>query len=652
MAIDRIRMIVALFALAGFLTATTDANPQEVPPSISQTPPPAVADQLPALTQAAKGTFVPRTPADLQQARAQLEAAVAALETRLATAGPEAADWRKYLIWDKLRQELTRPEGSDLAALDQIYARFAAGYDGLELVWFENVRDALRQYLNTARAIGDKDLPEQYRGLLDELTKRLEAYLRNPTPEDASAIATGLEWLQSAGQARQLVEAIRANFVRPNLFARVSSELIAASLVRAVDEIQPVEDCILDVAVFGTGYTKGQATAQLVPNQQRAQVDIVFLGKVDSNTIGYAERGVQVYSTGLTHINTRKPVFIDPERIWTAPTVGNAQTNSSINDIDAPRRIIERIAWKRATRQQPLANSIAAEHAAQRAAVRSDEQGDPQIADANQRYQNRFRRRLFERNIYPQQLHFFSTTEALHAVGLEAGPADLGASTAPPPVAQPLDLTVQAHESLVNNMAEGIFGGAVLTEERFQANLTELLGEMPERLRRDTNGGEPWTITFARRQPISVAFPGNNQFAVTVRGRAYERGEGEDRERYPGMNVTATYQIQQTPEGAKAIRQGDLAIYPPGFQPGGKKQLSVRQQVLRDLLKRRFDKMFDKELRPNDIVLRGREGEGSSGSLTLVNWEVAPGWMTLSWKRLPPPCPAPVAPPAPQVTMR
>lgn len=668
------RTWIFALSMAGFLPGLTEVNAQVLPPPAppadirvappaqvapilaDQGPTPAVeqvvpmpsapgpvapapsAEQLPALARAAKETFVPITQADLDKARTELQEAINFLNSRLQTAGPEAEDWRKYLMWEELQKELAKPAGPDLGALDKIYARFAAGYEGLELVWFEAVSDALRQYLNTARAIDDKDLPEQYRKLLDELAKHLEAYLKEPSPEEASAIATGVEWLQSAGQAKGLIEAIRANFVRPNMYAQASCGLVAAAVARAVDEIQPVEDCILEVAIRGTGHARGQATAQLIPNPERAQINIVFNGTVNSNTIGFAERNVRVFSTGITQILTRKPVFLEPERIWAMASAGDAQTQTNIDDIEAQRRIVERIAWRRARQQQPLADAIAAQHAAQRANAQADAQGDPQVARADQRYQTQVRQPLYERNIYPQMLRYFTTAEAVHAVGLEGGPADLGASTVPPPVAQPLDLTVQLHESMVNNMIEGLFGGAVMTEERFQKNLTELFGTLPERFKSDDDG-ESWTITFARRQPISVHFKGANEFSITVRGRSYAR----DDERYPGMNVTANYRIEQTPEGAKAIRQGAIEIYPPGFQPGGEKKLSVRQQVLRDLLERRFDKMFDKEFRPQDIQLRGQQEQGGQdiGSLTLVGWEVNERWMTTTWKRLPP---APVVP--------
>lgn len=611
-----------MVCLSGAAAIWLTGRPENVTGSLS-------GSQLAAMARAAKGSFVPPTQADLDQARKRLVQAMASLEQRLKTAGPEAHGWRVYLRWEDLRAQLARPEGPELPVLDQIYARFDAGYQGLNLVWFESVRDALRQYLNTARAIGNAELPKQYEELLDELSVHLEAYDRQPSPEQAAAIGAALDWLESAGQAAALVQAIRACYVQPNFFAQASMQLIAATLLREVDEDEPIEDCILGTAVYGTGRAVGEATAELVPNDQRAQVDIVFSGTVRSNTVGY-NRSVRVFSDGITWLGTRKSVFIEPDRIWTVPSCADAQTATDIRCIAAPGPLVERIAWRRARRQKPLAEAIGAEHAADRASVRADERGDKEIAQADDRYQKRFRKRLLDRNLYPSQLRYYSTNSALCAVGLQAGRGALAAPTSPPAVAQPHDLTLQLHESLLNNMAEEDLGGAIVPEERFQADVIELLGRLPERLKPDPQS-LPWTITFARRLPISLQC-GDGEFTVTVRGRSFARGD----ERYPGMNVTAVYRVESGPEGVKAVRQGDLAIFPPGFQRGAGKRLSVRQQILRDLLERRFSKIFDREIVPEDIELRGGEGQTDRGKLTPVRWEVTPGWMTLSWKHVPP----------------
>ena len=86
-------------------------------------------------------------------------------------------------------------------------------------------------------------------------------------------------------------------------------------------------------------------------------------------------------------------------------------------------------------------------------------------------------------------------------------------------------------------------------------------------------------------QPITVSF-GDNGLTVTLRGQEYFLGD----EREPGMNITANYKFVKTPEGYKAVRQGDLQIYGFGQVPGAKR--SFRQQGIYTVLQRKFGKVF------------------------------------------------------------
>jgi len=612
-------IVLSGITVAWMAIAETTAAPPSSPAS-SQV---VTVGQLPALARAAKGAFRAPTQADLDAAWARVRSAAAALDARFKAESDEAKPWREYLMWDKLREQLADSEGPKLKVLEEIHGRFASGHEGLELVWFDAVRKALERYFVLAQAVRDPDVSEQYQRLLDDLAEYLESYQRDPSPENASAIRTALEWLQSAGQAPALVEAIRAHHAKPNVFVQASAELIAAIIVRPVNEIQPVSDCILGTAIFGSGLAQGQAIAELVPNAERAQVELVINGTVHSNSVGY-NRSVQIYSDGVTWLDTRKPIYLEPERIWAAPSYSRARTSTTTKDIDAPHKIVERIAWRRVQKQLPQAEAIASDHAAQRASSSADERSDQEIADLDDRYQKRFRKRLMERGIYPQLLRYSTTRQALCAMGLEADAADLAATTAPPTVAQPLDLTVQLHQSLVNNMAEELLAGAILTPERLQNLSNELLGEVPERLKPDPNK-EPWRIHFIDRQPLSVTFE-DGRFRVVVRGRFTRT---LDR-----MNITAVYRIEETPEGVKAVREEDLDASPPGFKRGSGRQLSARQVSLRRQLVERFSELFEPEIAMRDIELRTEQG--IAGKLRLARWEVSPGWTALSWRRLPP----------------
>ncbi len=123
---------------------------------------------------------------------------------------------------------------------------------------------------------------------------------------------------------------------------------------------------------------------------------------------------------------------------------------------------------------------------------------------------------------------------------------------------------------------------------------------------------------------------GGGRFAVTVRGRRYAQGDN----RYPGMDVTAVYEIEKTDQGFRAVRQGEIEIFPPGFVPDRDK-LSGPEQALRTLLQKKFGKLFAEEVVPQDIVPTGRWQK--VGRLALDHWEADDGWMVLAWKRIPPP---------------
>ena len=71
------------------------------------------------------------------------------------------------------------------------------------------------------------------------------------------------------------------------LHARLSSRLVAAGIERPLDEVTPVRDFILGTDIIGTGRTTGKLTIQLVPSADKAVLETVLVGKVDSRNVGY-----------------------------------------------------------------------------------------------------------------------------------------------------------------------------------------------------------------------------------------------------------------------------------------------------------------------------------------------------------------------------
>ena len=97
------------------------------------------------------------------------------------------------------------------------------------------------------------------------------------------------------------------------------------------------------------------------------------------------------------------------------------------------------------------------------------------------------------------------------------------------------------------------------------------------------------------------------------------------------MNVTAVYEIRKTGAGFKALRQGNLSVLPPDFDPHSDEQLPPKLQVLRTMLERNFGKFLTEELTPKNLVVpvQGREPM----ELQLTGWETTRGWLVLAFKQ-------------------
>lgn len=178
---------------------------------------------------------------------------------------------------------------------------------------------------------------------------------------------------------------------------------------------------------------------------------------------------------------------------------------------------------------------------------------------------------------------------------------------------------------MINNFTASALAGMILREERVREAAIRLLGEVPEGLKPEAEA-EPWGIKFQPLRPAWVAFE-DGRFTISIRGGTFYEGE----KKHPGMDVTATYRIVGEGTALKAVRQGDLAIFPPGFDPQGSKQLSAAQTVIRRLLQRRLANVFKDEIVPEELVLPDKWRR--AGKLQLVQWVAADGWLSLAWQR-------------------
>lgn len=583
-------------------------------------------DQLVAACGNAKATFHPITEADVAQAKTVLLDAMDRLEQRLAQAGTGGDAWRKYLLWESLQEATSSDKQPDSAVLSRVHARYVAGYDGLELVWFVDVQRSLHNYIATMGAVGNERLRGIYEQKLDDLAKNLAAHLAKPTTDSALAINESVRFLQDAHQAPELVKAIQKHLVHPNVIGEMSSEFIAVGIAEPVDDVTQLTDCILGTSVFSTAHTLGKTSVSLPPDPNMGVIDTVFSGTTTSDSVGY-HGPVTIFSSGTTNLSASKRLVITDAGLSACPATSHADTQVCVHDIQSNkgRRFVEKIAWKRAGKQQSDAECVASRHAEERLNERIDSQAAKQLEKANQQYVEKYQRPFTERKLFPESLRFSTTAQAVVLIALQASGGKVAAPGVPPPVVEGADMTLRLHESAINNLAFDALAGRTAYEEKVQAAATDALGHLPEKMKGDEDG-KPWAITFDARNPISVSFA-DNGFRVTIRGVKYYKGA----DAHPAMNVSAVYKIEKSPKGFKAVRQGPIDVVPPDFKPGSGQQLDAKRQITRILLEKRFAKVFEPEFLGEGLELSGKWK--AAGKLLAVQVECRDGWLVIAWKR-------------------
>jgi hypothetical protein len=581
----------------------------------------ASAPGLPEATLQAEAAFRPISDADLAADKTALEAAVAKLDRYLKSGGANGAAWREYLRWQDLDAQLKtdKPEVDTLKSVSQ---RFAADQVGLELPVFAGVAAPLERYVNDLTA-NKEDLKTQYATQLKTLSDELKQYAAGQNDELALGLGGRLGWLESMRQATPLVNAIRKRYSQPNLHVRASHRLVGAGIARPVDEVTPVNDVILGTNITGIGRTVGKVDLKLVPATDKATLDTVLSGKVHSRTVG-RNGPATIHSNGITEIEGRKRIVIDERGLASYPATATAKTTTTITGIAAGRSgsgMVQRIATKKVYEAKPEAEQVGSQHAAARVKRRVEEEAAVGLGKAHWNYVNKVRNPLLRRREFPSLFRLSTTDDSLFVIAQQANRFQIGAPDNPPSVTVENDLAVQVHESMVNNFAAALLGGVTLKEEEVQKQATELLGELPERLKSEIDR-DPWSITFAKIRPVTIHFA-DNGFQVTVRGQRYTSGDRD----FQAMNVTADYKIEADGGGFRLVRKDELQIEPPNFVKG--KSLSGRQIALKTLLEKRFGKMLDKEVKSKGLVLPGRWRE--AGRLDPKQLQSGGGWLVAAW---------------------
>lgn len=576
------------------------------------------AEQL----RAKAATAAPIDQANISNARDELDAATRALDQMLQRADSATEQgWKRFLKWNDLETQLNTST-PNWKALESVGVQFFNGHRGLEYPEFVRVRNSLRKYLFLGSIGSNGKSQETVAAQLNALADAMETYGQTPSTRNAAEVAAQLDWLVQLGQVPTLASTIRGAHSMPNLKIRVSENLLTRRFAQDVTEPTPVSENILGTHVTGTAVTSGKVTTDVVTNHDSARIDIIFRGVTETQSIG-RQKPVTVRSTSITALEARKPLYVYRDRITSGPAKAYGNTSTTIHSITPDRhlgrRLIERVAWKRAAEQKSQAESIASARTARRLEGQIESKTQELLTRAQQTLREQLTGPVNRRGLIPEAISTMSTDECAIVHATQASRAQFAANTSPPEFCPDAGVVAQLHESAFNNTAQKAIAGLTLTDERVAELVEEATGSVPEELQ-ISDDKDPWSISFDWYQPVTVEFRGG-QLTIAIRGRRFTSGD----KAVTNMEISAKYALQTTPEGVRLTRIGDVDVTFPK-----KSRIGTTDRVLKTLMEKKFAEVFKPEIQGEGFTLPGRFE--SLGPIRLNEISADSGWLSLGWR--------------------
>ncbi len=569
-------------------------------------------NDLTAAVGGAKGQFVPLDESAVDIERARLKSNLGKL-ARYLTQFRRLASWKKYLNWGELETQLAAEDGGDIKVLQEIGGKFRGDHSGLELPAFVAVRESLLRYMTTSYFTSTPDLEKSFETQLGLLEKHLAAYQEKPTTDDASAIGRLVGWLKSAHQAEDVVQGIQHHLLQPNLYARISRDLISEGVDRKIDDKRKVSTRVGGARVSGNAFTKANVSARFVPNSSRAEIELRLSGIVNSKTVARSG-SVSVYARGITDVDAHKVIYIDSTGIHSKPADAICKTKTRVTGLSAPP-LIEGVAWSRVNSQKRSGERQAARDTERQFEKQMDTNAGKMVAKGDKRFNDSIRKPLIRRRAFPRLIQFSTTEDTLLVTATQGNDFQIAASSAPPEIPDGFDMSVQVHQSILGNLSESYVGGDTLHGDYLAAIFEQLTGETPKEL----ESGD-WSIKFSAIQPISLQF-GDGTVRIAVRGSRFTSGETTIKR---SMEFAATYQVQRSGNGSKAVRQGEVEAR---YLKGGKE--SIRENTVKTVIRKKFGAMFKDSIESDGLELPGKWAE--LGKMHLQHLECKDGWLSYGW---------------------
>ena len=502
-----------------------------------------------------------QTQRDPETARADLAGAIRAVGEKLGTTG-DAANWRKYLMLDELTAWASSQQddwqvGNQLALITLSRLHWQRLSESQQRFLAQSEFEELGSHL----LVWGRDAID-YRQLLSEL-ETLEA---DPISRVRSQLAGSVQVLRLSREEsqQQLAAALNDHYRNANLRLTISQQLIQRLLPADQVDSRPVRKKILGAETSGDSTVHTQLRVKLVPDSNAWNIGIGVAGDVVSMT--RSSKGPAVFhSTSTAQIDSGRYVRLDPTgyQVTAEPTTVESQDylrkmSTDFDGLPLIGDLARLLVREQFDQKRGLAKRITQRMIAHEADAELDRRLEENLKKAERELSERLTGPLERLNLNPLVVAMSTTEERLSIRYRVANEAQMAAHTARPRAPSDSLLSMQVHQTAINNTIDQIgLSGRLWTipelyerlGEAFQGAKWQLPAEMDE-------GVKQTRIRFADTRPASVELI-DGKLRLTLRIAEFSQGDRFHIERFI---VSSTYVPAADGMTAELIRDGVVEI--------------------------------------------------------------------------------------------
>jgi hypothetical protein len=527
----------------------------------------------------------------------------------------DQSGWTRYLMLDQLESLADRGEFEERQITAQ---RFLSRLDwhGLkseQQQWLDRPSvDRLAELVRPwARSAVD------YASLLNQL-ERQESNAIDLAAIDISGAIQSLRFAESPNAVR-VAAALNTHYRNANIRTAISQAMLQRMLPTVEPQTVSVRTRMFGSRIRGVSQIDSELDIALTPSPDRWTLQLRTLGNVRSASTG-VNGPVAIRTGGNSNFTTATAIEVTPRGVRigdsTAEVQGANRLRSVKTDYDGwplLGSLVKGYAESRYHSVAPRSNRITNRLIREQIVEEVDNQLEQKVAVATEQLGEMVLGPLGKLRLDPRVIDLQTTQQRLLARYRLAGDWQLGAFTPRPRAPRSSLMSLQVHQSALNNTLEQLVPHDELTSIRDMVRQgLETFGftapQIPGDIREDVK------IQFAPTRPVTVEIE-DGQFWVTMR---VVRLTGKDRLDLRRFIVRALYKPQVDGLNARLVRDGHLRISGPG--------MSMRQRLP-------VRAIFNKVLSPNrplQLTLPQLVDHPAAAGLAISQLELRDGWIALA----------------------